>query len=47
MFKVNENYEIDRGILKCDYIKYSPSEICTINNANSQINKFSKKYQYT
>ena len=37
MFKLNENYEIDRRILKCDYIRYSPAEISTINTANSQI----------
>ena len=37
MFKLNEKYEIDRKILKCDYIRYSPSEISTINTPNSQI----------
>ena len=37
MFKLNERYEVDRKILKCDYIRYSPSEISTINTANSQI----------
>ena len=37
MFKLNERYQIDRRILKCDYIRYSPSEISTINTANSQI----------
>ena len=37
MFKLNEKYEINRDILKCDYIRYSPSEISTINTANSQI----------
>ena len=26
MFKLSENYEIDRRILKCDYIRYSPAE---------------------
>ena len=36
MFKLNENYEIDRRILKCDYIRYSPAEISTINTPNSQ-----------
>ena len=35
MFKLSEEYEIDR-ILKCDYIRYSPSEISTINTPNSQ-----------
>ena len=37
MFKLNEKIEIDRRILKCDYIRYSPSEISTINTPNSQI----------
>ena len=37
MFKLNERYEVDRKILKCEYIRYSPSEIGTINTANSQI----------
>ena len=36
MFKLNENYEVDRRILKCDYIRYSPSEISTISTPNSQ-----------
>ena len=37
MFKLSEDYEKDRRILKCDYIRYSPAEISTINTANSQI----------
>ena len=37
MFKLSEKYEIDRRILKCDYFRYSPSEISTINSPNSQI----------
>ena len=37
MFKLSDKYEIDRRILKCDYIRYSPSEISTINTPNSQI----------
>ena len=37
MFKLSENYEVDRKILKCDYIRYSPAEISTTNTANSQI----------
>ena len=36
MFKLSEKYQIDRRILKCDYIRYSASEISTINTANSQ-----------
>ena len=37
MFKLSENYEVDRRIAKCDYIRYSPAEISTINTAKSQI----------
>ena len=36
MFKLSEKYEINRDISKCDYIRYSPSEISTINTNNSQ-----------
>ena len=36
MFKLNENFEVDRRILKCDYIRYSPAETSTINTPNSQ-----------
>ena len=37
MFKPSEKYQIDRKSLKCDYIRYSPSETSTINTASSQI----------
>ena len=37
MLKLNENSEVDRKILKCDYIRYSPAETSTINTQNSQI----------
>ena len=37
MFKLNENYEVDRRILKCDYIRYSPAETSTKSTPNSQI----------
>ena len=37
MFKLSEKYSIFRDILKCDYIRYSPSELSTINTANSQV----------
>ena len=37
MFKLSEKYEVDLRILKCDYIRYSPAEISTINSANSQV----------
>ena len=37
MFNLCEKHEVDRRILKSDYIRFSPSEISTINTANSQI----------
>ena len=37
MFNLSEKYEIDRRIQNCDYIRYSPSEISTINTPNSQL----------
>ena len=37
MFKLNENYEIDRRILKSDFIGYSPSELSTVNTPNTEI----------
>ena len=37
MFKLNENYEVDRDILKCNYIRYSPAETSTVNIPNNQI----------
>ena len=37
MFKLNENYEVDRRILKRDYIRYSPAETSRIFTPNSQI----------
>ena len=37
MIKLSEKYQIGRRILKCDYIRYSTSEISTINTANSQM----------
>ena len=36
MFKLNDIYENNRNFLKCAYIRYSPSEICTINTAGFQ-----------
>ena len=36
MFKLNEKYKINRDTLKCDYIRYTPSDLSTINTANSQ-----------
>ena len=37
MFKQNENYEVDRRILICDYIRCSTAESSTINTPNNQI----------
>ena len=37
MFKLSEENEINGNFLKCAYIRYSPSEISTTNDANSQI----------
>ena len=37
MFKLSEKYSINKDNSKCDYIRYSPSEISTINNPNSQV----------
>ena len=37
MFKLNENYEVDRRIQKGDFIRFSPAETSTINTPNSQI----------
>ena len=37
MSKLNEIYDVDRRILKCDYIRHSPAETSTINSRNSQI----------
>ena len=37
MFKLSEKYQTDRRILKCDYTRFSPSGIGTLNTPNSQI----------
>ena len=37
MFKLSEKNSVNRDILKCDYLRYSPSEISTIKNPNSQV----------
>ena len=36
-FKLSERYQIVRRVLRCDYIRYSPSENSTKNTSNSQI----------
>ena len=38
MFKLNEKYEVNRNILKCDNLRYSPSGKTTSNTAKSQKN---------
>ena len=37
MFRIKEKNEVDRTILKCDFIKYSPAETSTINTPNGQL----------
>ena len=37
MFKLNENHEIDRKILKCGYVRYSSAKTSTIDTPNSEI----------
>ena len=37
MFKLNENYEVGRRILRIVYFRYSPSKTSMINTPNSQI----------
>ena len=37
MFKLSQKYNVNRSILKCDFLRYSPSETSTINSPNSQI----------
>ena len=36
MFKLNENYGVDRRLLKCDYIRYLFEQPSTLNTPNSQ-----------
>ena len=37
MFELNENSEVHRRILDCDYIRYSSAETSTVKTPNSQI----------
>ena len=37
MFKLIENYEVDRRILTCNLFRYSPAETSTISSPKSQI----------
>ena len=44
MFQLNEIYEVDRRILYCVYIHYSPSKTSTINTPSGQIcNNFPRR----
>ena len=37
MFQLNEKFEVNSWILKCQYNRNSPAEMSQINTANSQI----------
>ena len=37
MFSLKNKYTLEKPILKIDFIKYSPSSLATVNNANSNI----------
>ena len=37
MFKLSENYEVGRRMLKYDYKRYSPAETSSIKTPNSQL----------
>ena len=37
MFSLKSKYALEKPIHKIDFIKYSPSSLATINNANSNI----------
>ena len=37
MFKLNEKYEVDRRILKCDYIRFASAETSIINTPKSRM----------
>ena len=37
MFKLNENYEVDRRILKCNSFRYGTAETSSKNTPKSQI----------
>ena len=37
MFKLSDKNDVNRINLKCEYIRYSPCEISTINTPNCQI----------
>ena len=37
MFSLKSKYTLEKPIHKIDFIKYSPSSLATVNNANSNI----------
>ena len=37
MFSLKSKYKLEKPIHKIDFIKYSPSSLATVNNANSNI----------
>ena len=37
MFSLKKKYTLEKPIHKIDFIKYSPSSLATINNANSNV----------
>ena len=37
MFSLRSKYRLEKPIHKIDFIKYSPSSLATVNNANSNI----------
>ena len=37
MFSLKNKYTLEKPIHKIDFIKYSPSSLATVNNANSNI----------
>ena len=37
MFKISQNYAVDRPILQCEYIRYTPPWLNLVNGENNQI----------
>ena len=36
MLQINERYEVDRSIFKCDYIRYTPTSLNNVETPNTQ-----------
>ena len=36
MFKLSQTFAVDRPILKCDYIRYTPPSLNLVNGENNQ-----------